>query len=443
MTDNIRLDSRKYDINQKKEKPSEQLISELNQMITSIPGLNEEEKYYVVESIIQFMFQYDFDLYRSLSPEEVSILLELVSDNSTKIRSNISCISIDLFTFLIRNDNKLFDDFIELNLVKLLIANMMNTKYFKCHNSCIACLYELLQINNELRYEFISSGLPEFIFENCIPYPDKKFFEFLTLLATKPSFLPEISEKVIQSFLIQEVTQERTITVIKCLISFIRIDETLIIPIISSDFLEKLTSSLGRVTHTIAAFFKFSSIALQINQPNILDAFLNINIFEILKASLELVNKKEISFSDMFISSLKSDKSSRTTVVSANENLLRQSSNLMNVLLRFDDCLKYMEFVSDFDYAKIINEGLPFKTIEAIVLFLLNYSIKMPISIAKRVLNEEIIKNAFNIASSTDCSEQDNQYVIALSAILSKFANEEEIVKSIKNTNLEYDTVFI
>ena len=72
----------------------------------------------------------------------------------------------------------------------------------------------------------------------------------------------------------------------------------------------------------------------------------------------------------------------------------------------------------------------------------------MPISTAKKMLTEEIIRNAFYIASSStspgeDFVDKDNEFVAALSIISSKFSSDEEITDLIKNINDEYDNVFI
>ena len=354
---NVRSISRNQNLNINKEIPGEQLILEIHQMISSIPETNEDEILQILDSIFIFIIQFEYNFFDSLSPDEVSILLDLVSYKDTKIGSTISSRAIDLFTFILKNDQKLIEDFIKLEITPLLLSNMENTTNSFYYTSCISFFYEQLKIDNDLRDDFVSLELPQFIIDNCSPYPDKIFFEFLTFLTLKPEYLPELAGSIIASFIAQEVPQERTITVIRCLISLIREDETLIIPIISSEFLERLVSSLGSVSHTIAIFLKFSTIALQINQPEILDAFLQIRIFEILQSSLELVDRKEISFTDMLISTMKSDRLERK-VASANDKLLKYSSNLMRVLLQFDSCLSELEFASDFNYIKAISEGL-------------------------------------------------------------------------------------
>lgn len=438
-------DRRQLRIQNPDTEPREDDISEMKQILNSIPSIDDDDdKLNAVESIFLFVHRFNYDFYRSLSPEEVSILTGLLPYQSTKFGSHISYRTVHLFTFLIENDPKLFDEFIKLDLIQLLIPNMINTTDMRYHINCLAFLYELLKINNELRDEYISYNLPDLIMNSYSPFPDKIFFEFLTLLAIKPSLLPDHSLKIIQSFISQDVPQERAITVIQCLISFIQADESLLNPILSSNFLEKIVSSLGSVTHTIAMFLKFCLIAIQINQSDILETFSKINIFDILQSSLELIASKKISFSDMLISSLEADKSSGDNVVSANDNLLMQSSDLMNALLQYDICLPNMEFVSDFDFESTISEKLPYKTLEATIRFLLNYSIRMPNSIAKKVLTENIIRNAFFMASlSDDVVDTDCEFVAALSAISSKFADDEEITNFITNANIEYDNVVI
>lgn len=444
---NVRSISRNQNLNINKEIPGEQLILEIHQMISSIPEINEDEILQILDSIFIFIIQFEYNFFDSLSPDEVSILLDLVSYKDTKIGSTISSRAIDLFTFILKNDQKLIEDFIKLEITPLLLSNMENTTNSFYYTSCISFFYEQLKIDNGLRDDFVSLELPQFIIDNCSPYPDKIFFEFLTFLTLKPEYLPELAGNIIASFITQEVPQERTITVIRCLISLIREDETLIIPIISSEFLERLVSSLGSVSHTIAIFLKFSTIALQINQPEILDAFLQIGIFEILQSSLELVDRKEISFTDMLISTMKSDRLERK-VASANDKLLKYSSNLMRVMLQFDSCLSELEFASDFNYIKAISEGLPYKTVEAIIDFLLSYSIRMPISISKKVINEEFIRNTFSFASSSitsteEIADKENQYVMALAAILTKYSEDEEITDLIRNINDEFENVII
>lgn len=445
MFPNLRSELNVQNLERKKEKPTEESLSQLNQMILSIPTINDESQMQVIETMMIFVIQFDYDLFRSLSKDEISILINLISNQSNP---NLSSRSVDLFTIFLKNDPTLIDQFVQLNLIQIIIVNMANSPDLRFQISCVAYLHELLKIKNELRDQYLTLELPQHIATKCTPYPDKIYFEFLTLLSLKPTFLPELSLNIIQSFIEQEVPQERAIIVIKCLISLIRKDKTLIIPIIQSNFLERIVSSLGRVVLTIAAFLKFSSIALQIDQSMILDRFIQINIFNILLSSLELVEKKEMSFSDMLLSSIRTDKSSEKTVVTAKDKLLRHSCNLMNVLIKFDSCLPHLAFVNDFNFTNCLKRGLPFKVICDVIRFILNYSIKMPISTAKKMLTEEIIRNAFYIASSStspgeDFVDKDNEFVAALSIISSKFSSDEEITDLIKNINDEYDNVFI
>ena len=72
----------------------------------------------------------------------------------------------------------------------------------------------------------------------------------------------------------------------------------------------------------------------------------------------------------------------------------------------------------------------------------------MPISISKKVINEEFIRNTFSFASSSitsteEIADKENQYVMALAAILTKYSEDEEITDLIRNINDEFENVII
>ncbi|OHS98953.1 hypothetical protein TRFO_34681 [Tritrichomonas foetus] len=463
-----RLEERNEKMIKQRQVPSSEFISKLHELIISLPSQTDEQILETLNSITIFIVHFDFDLFNELSSEELQNLLNLIPFSPMRSKSEISSKTIDILTLLLKYNSSLIDNFNQQYLFNTIISNMIYVINSGFYISCVSFLYEALKIRNELRDMYLCYNLQDLVMR-CSPSPDKVFFEFLTLLTLKPTFSMDLASIIIPSFIAQDVPQERTITVLKCIISVIRENNSIVLPVLSSDYLERTVLKLGNVVYTIATFFKFSNISLQIclNQSSsdktssnkestnkICDntskemssaanaaatSFQRINICSILNGVLKNCGKTEVSFVDLMLASINNDKKSTNT--SSNDKLLKHACNLMTTLLNFDVFLNDLKWIPEINFSSFLEEKLPYNTNKAIIVFLMNYALKMPKSSSEMILTETFLHKMFEFASS--CEEEENEFVNGLSEIAIRFSSNPNIVSLIESVNSNYENIII
>lgn len=437
----IRNQKRFESINEQKKEPSEEFISKLQEMILSLPTQNDDEIIDTINAIQIFICHYKFDFYRSISPEELQNILNLIPFQPMRKNSEISYHSIDIFTLLLKNDPSLLELYLQQNLLQFLIENLEYIIDTRFYISCISLFNEVLSINSELRDEFLSYNLQDLIMR-CIPYPDKIFFQFLTKLTLHPTFSEELAAIIVPSFIAQDVPQERSFVVIECLIDIIQANDAMIMPIMNSDFLERTIPQLGKVIYTISTFFRFCNISLR-KIPDAREALMRVNMCSFLEFALKLIEKKEMSFADMLTQALKSDASKSELMPSANEELITQAFSLMSLLIN-QKCYDQFQWVNGYNFAdKFIKGEVPFQAKRAMVDFLLKYLLLSPNTTVSSLINQELIRAimeiiAISLSSNEPMGELENGYLTALSQLAVKY--EAAGVKDIINQlNEEFD----
>ena len=443
MNTDIRSESRSELLQKKKQKPKKEIILQLHKLIDELPTQTDGMICETLRSIMVFIIHFDYNFFDSLSDINFISLINLIPFQPMREKPNISYLAVDMFTLLLKNNPNLIDSYMNKGLFDIIISNMMYVIDNSFYISCVDFLYEALKIRNDLREYYISFNLHDSIMR-CTPYPDKVFFEFLTLLSLKPTFSMDLASAVIPTFIAQDIPPERTGTVLKCMIYVIKASKEIIAPIIFSDFLERTIASLGSSIYTNVMFFKFSKIALSIGEPAV-KKLQKINIYEILRESLQNFDKScNLSFNDMIKIALKNEKNSG--ILSPDDLIIKHACNLLNELLKYDSCLQNLLWIENLNFEELIQKELPFQTKLSVIRVILGFIQKAPKESCQGfLLNEAIMNSIFLFASSEADNENENDSPIlnSLNQILNKFSDNKDIIAFIESINNFYPNIVL